>query len=156
MLRNLIIVSATLFAVLVHAEEPDPNWNKIDRAVWQTFSQTPHMIDNCALKLAHKVTFDRQNDWPAYCNTFENTSVVINRINELKNLISTLRIPSEQLRKLAQGRIWVGAKEQYVILSWGTPKDINRTITANTEHEQWVYDGGYIYLDNGIVSGIQN
>lgn len=41
--------------------------------------------------------------------------------------------------------------------TWGEPNDVNRTITATTTHEQWVYGGGcYIYLDNGIVTAIQD
>jgi hypothetical protein len=42
------------------------------------------------------------------------------------------------------------------MLSWGRPEDVNRTITANKVNEQWVYSGGYIYIENGIVTTIQN
>ena len=39
---------------------------------------------------------------------------------------------------------------------WGEPQDINKTITANSISEQWVYGNGkYIYLENGIVVSIQ-
>lgn len=41
--------------------------------------------------------------------------------------------------------------------TWGEPKDINSTITAYGTSEQWIYDHYcYIYLDDGIVTGIQN
>lgn len=40
---------------------------------------------------------------------------------------------------------------------WGKPDDINRTITAYGVSEQWVYDiYGYVYLDDGIVTAIQD
>lgn len=40
--------------------------------------------------------------------------------------------------------------------SWGKPSDINKTTTAYGVHEQWVYSGNrYIYLDDGIVTAIQ-
>ena len=40
--------------------------------------------------------------------------------------------------------------------SWGKPSDINKTTTAYGIHEQWVYSGNrYIYLDDGIVTAIQ-
>lgn len=40
--------------------------------------------------------------------------------------------------------------------TWGVPKDINKTTTAYGVHEQWCYNGyRYVYLDNGIVTGIQ-
>ena len=40
--------------------------------------------------------------------------------------------------------------------SWGEPNEINRTETKYGVREQWVYDNGkYIYLDDGIVTAIQ-
>jgi hypothetical protein len=39
--------------------------------------------------------------------------------------------------------------------SWGKPQKINSTITANERHEQWVYSGGYLNLDNGVLTSIQ-
>lgn len=40
--------------------------------------------------------------------------------------------------------------------SWGRPRSINRTTTSFREHEQWVYDGGYLYFENGTLTAIQN
>lgn len=45
--------------------------------------------------------------------------------------------------------------EQVVKSSWGKPIDINKTTTANGYSEQWVYNGKYIYFENGIVTTIQ-
>jgi hypothetical protein len=40
--------------------------------------------------------------------------------------------------------------------TWGKPEDINKTTTAFGVSEQWVYsDYKYIYLENGIVTAIQ-
>jgi hypothetical protein len=40
---------------------------------------------------------------------------------------------------------------------WGKPKDVNRTQTASGTSDQLVYsDGHYVYLRNGIVTGIQS
>lgn len=40
--------------------------------------------------------------------------------------------------------------------TWGNPSHINKTITVNGTSEQWVYGGNrYIYLDNGVVTSIQ-
>lgn len=39
--------------------------------------------------------------------------------------------------------------------TWGAPQKINTTETANGTHEQWVYEGGYIYFENGYVTSIQ-
>jgi hypothetical protein len=45
--------------------------------------------------------------------------------------------------------------EQVRKSSWGKPKSINETITARGKHEQWVYGGGYLYLENGVLTSIQ-
>ena len=53
----------------------------------------------------------------------------------------------------------IGDTADFVIKksSWGKPKEINRTTTKYGSHEQWVYgDGNYLYLDNGVVTSIQN
>ncbi len=40
--------------------------------------------------------------------------------------------------------------------NWGSPKDINKTTNAYGVSEQWVYDDyKYIYLDDGVVTSIQ-
>jgi hypothetical protein len=40
--------------------------------------------------------------------------------------------------------------------AWGTPRSINRTTTSSGKREQWVYDGSYLYLDNGVLRSFQN
>lgn len=50
----------------------------------------------------------------------------------------------------------IGMTEQEVCASaWGYPKKQNTTTTANGTSVQWVYDYGYIYFTNGIVTAIQ-
>jgi len=46
--------------------------------------------------------------------------------------------------------------EQVLASSWGKPSKVNRTVTKNTQVEQWVYPGGYLYLTDGVLTGIQN
>lgn len=49
------------------------------------------------------------------------------------------------------------AREELELSSWGKPDDINKTTTENGVHEQWVYSNNrYIYLDDGIVTAIQD
>jgi len=40
--------------------------------------------------------------------------------------------------------------------SWGKPRKINRTTNAYGVSEQWVYDGGYLYFKDGVLTSIQN
>ena len=46
--------------------------------------------------------------------------------------------------------------DEVVNSTWGEPNKINKTTTEYGTSEQWVYGGGrYIYLDDGIVTAIQ-
>ncbi|MFB5088623.1 hypothetical protein PGC35_15685 [Psychrobacillus sp. PGGUH221] len=40
--------------------------------------------------------------------------------------------------------------------TWGKPKSINRTETAYGVREQWVYDRGYLYFEDGYLTSIQS
>ena len=44
--------------------------------------------------------------------------------------------------------IVVGFTEEMVLLSWGKPKKINRASSG----DQWVYDGQYVYFENGKMT----
>ena len=76
----------------------------------------------------------------------------------------------DQIRQMASRRGWpgvttdlvigqelrIGMDEAMVRAAWGSPRDVNRTITARGTREQWVYgDGRYVYFDDGIVTVIQ-
>lgn len=59
----------------------------------------------------------------------------------------------------------IGWTKGQVIERCGTPRDVNRTVTAGGATEQWIYwdpwlgiEMGiyYIYLHNGIVTGYQD
>lgn len=58
----------------------------------------------------------------------------------------------------ARGGVTVGMTTAQVLNSnWGKPTKINRTVTQNGTHEQWVYGGNnYLYFENGKVTAIQN
>jgi hypothetical protein len=57
----------------------------------------------------------------------------------------------------ARGGVRVGMTKADVLNSnWGRPNSVNKTTTKNGTYEQWVYDGGYLYFDNGVVISIQN
>lgn len=51
----------------------------------------------------------------------------------------------------------IGMTESEVYASsWGAPQKKNTTTTADGEREQWVYEDGYIYFKNGVVTAIQD
>lgn len=52
--------------------------------------------------------------------------------------------------------VFIGATQSEVIRIIGKPQKINKTENAFTVSEQWVYENGYIYFDNYIVTTIQS
>ncbi len=46
--------------------------------------------------------------------------------------------------------------EDQAKLSWGKPKKVNRTVLSGKATEQWVYPGGYLYFEKGVLVAIQN
>jgi hypothetical protein len=55
-----------------------------------------------------------------------------------------------------KGGVQIGmSREQIYASCWGHPKSVNETITARGKHEQFVYRGGYLYLDDGVLTSIQ-
>ena len=67
----------------------------------------------------------------------------------------------ERLQELKRTEPYIGMTAEEVRRSaWGTPDEINRTTTKYGTSEQWVYEGfnydnKYVYLDDGIVTAIQ-
>lgn len=47
--------------------------------------------------------------------------------------------------KILDGKVVIGFTEEMVLLSWGEPDKINRASYG----DQWVYDGEYLYFENG-------
>ena len=54
-------------------------------------------------------------------------------------------------------RVIVGMRAEMVRRMWGFPHRINRTTTQNGTSEQWVYgDGVYVYVEDAVVTALQN
>ena len=59
----------------------------------------------------------------------------------------------ETLDAVRTGSFFIGMPAGALEISWGKPREINRTFSREGVHEQWIYGdwGPYIYLDNGKV-----
>lgn len=58
---------------------------------------------------------------------------------------------------ILQGKVRIGMSAEMCREAWGTPDDINRSSGIWGVHEQWCYDwGGYLYMENGKLTAIQN
>jgi hypothetical protein len=67
-------------------------------------------------------------------------------------------IRNEPVQKFPQVTdLEIGMTKEEVLEIFGKPKNINRTITANSVSEQWVYsDDIYLYFNDGILTAIQD
>ncbi len=59
-------------------------------------------------------------------------------------------------QRIIDKKIWLGMSNEMARESWGEPNDINRTVGRWGVHEQWVYDGTYLYFENGKLTGWQD
>lgn len=57
---------------------------------------------------------------------------------------------------LALGKVRIGMTRDQARVSWGRPNSVNKTTSAHGTHEQWVYDGNYLYFEDGILTTVQN
>ena len=75
--------------------------------------------------------------------------------------------PAEAARRAAVGeaimlnKVMTGMTASEVRRSWGSPDDINTTVTSGSRSEQWVYDRGpgrsqYVYFRDGAVTSISS
>lgn len=53
-------------------------------------------------------------------------------------------------------RVKIGMTAEQCRAAWGRPQDINRTVGSYGVHEQWCYNGSYLYFEDGILTSYQN
>ena len=61
-------------------------------------------------------------------------------MDKLNNYKFSKFVKVEIGRLIFNGDFQIGMTKEMCRLSWGEPKDINRTITKYSTSEQWVYD----------------
>ncbi|MGX5852185.1 hypothetical protein ACWKW6_01000 [Dyadobacter jiangsuensis] len=59
-------------------------------------------------------------------------------------------------QKLVDGYYWIGMSAEMAKVSLGEPEAINKSVGSWGVHEQWVYDGIYLYIEKGKVVSYQN
>lgn len=74
--------------------------------------------------------------------------------------LERMNLTARSREAVAQRRVFVGMPAADARKSWGEPTRVNRTITAGSDREQWVYRRAsgktqYVYVEDGVVTAIQ-
>jgi len=106
-------------------------------------------FQNCELKQEYK---DIQDSIDYVYKVKNNTQL------RAKRLYEKYGWSKEECISIAKGYIFMGMTKEQLIMAWGKPKDINRTVTRYSTDEQWVYGdfGPYVYLKDGVVTSWQD
>lgn len=59
-------------------------------------------------------------------------------------------------KDIVEGYVRIGWTKEKCRLSWGAPRDINKSTYSWGTHEQWCYYSSYLYFKDGILTSIQN
>lgn len=78
------------------------------------------------------------------------------RESAAKEAVAKKLAQAEKTRRKQEGVSIGMSQEEVIASSWGKPRKINRTTRATSTREQWVYDGGYLYFQDGVLTTIQN
>lgn len=68
----------------------------------------------------------------------------------------TYKGSDEMWETICTSKIMIGMTEEDLILSWGRPEKINKTVVSGIVSEQYVYNNQYVYVENGKVTSFQS
>lgn len=57
--------------------------------------------------------------------------------------------------KIIENKIWIGMTSEMAVASWGSPDQINKSVSTYGTKEQWVYSGDYLYFELGLLKSYQ-
>jgi hypothetical protein len=75
--------------------------------------------------------------------------------NVTRHFANTPNRPAHIRAAVLEKKVTVGMTAAEAELAWGKPQRKNITGSTYGRHEQWVYHGSYLYIENGIVSSWQ-
>ena len=81
--------------------------------------------------------------------------------NVITYLVDNVESSAPSLEQISKAEISVGMNRHELLMSWGVPNDVNTTTVAGGTSAQWIYGdpiygANYVYLDNDVVTAIQN
>lgn len=75
---------------------------------------------------------------------------------EAREKISSAKEKKELEATIKSHKVFIGMTADDARKSWGKPNHVNRTRNTFGTSEQWVYGSNYLYVENGIVTSLQN
>jgi hypothetical protein len=125
-----------------------------DELPWKSF-QRQGGVEYCARKIA----FDRL-PLIGDCEKFKDKYEIVSKAEEIRADFEKLNLKPATAKLVKAGKIRIGMTKAEVRMSRGTPYTVNKTVTAHSEHEQWVYGDDYnsktyLYFDDGLLTAWQ-
>ena len=117
-------------------------WKIVDLTIEEKYYNLAIIVVN-SLGEKTSVSYDTAFNERSYAFTVE-------KADKLKQ-----RFGKENFYNILQGKVKIGMTKEMCELSWGLPKDINKTLTNKSSSEQWVYEENYLYFDNNELTAIQ-
>lgn len=67
-----------------------------------------------------------------------------------------LKYSNAIIRRIMNREYWIDMTDDMARASLGNPEKVNASTGSWGIHEQWIYDGIYLYFKNGVLSSYQN
>lgn len=91
-----------------------------------------------------------------YGKTYSEYYANLSDSNKTKFKTAASKWGARDAKDIVEGYVRIGWTKEKCRLSWGTPRDINKSTYAWGTHEQWCYYSSYLYFEDGILTSIQN
>lgn len=78
------------------------------------------------------------------------------KMKPIERIMEKYNCDEETAILIHQRRVRIGMTDEQCRAAWGRPRDINRSVGSYGVHEQWCYNGSYLYFEDGILTSFQN
>lgn len=131
---------------------PSGQWTCLDITIEDKYYTLSLLLKN---NLGQKVTVSL-NELRRNIDNPEYSSPSVMEFTEYNKLCK--KFGKEFVDIIMSNKVKIGMTKDMCKMSWGEPKDINKTTRSGSSTEQWVYDNGsYLYFDSsGKLTSIKN
>lgn len=154
----VIPMSHLKFSAIIEPEFKAPGLTKLeildiiyiieDRSDWIA-QKYGHIV--LKVKSEFGVSSIKFSDWPK-----KNENGVDTIINSFYSDYPASRWGKKAIKAIKNGNIYIGMTKAQVMASIGRAFEINRSVGKWGVHEQWDYDGMYLYFENNLLKSWQD